>query len=170
VLFALAGEAIGIGGAQALVGLGMGTGVGLLQGRAVRTFLGRALPWTLASAVGLALPFLVVDVATRGTRNPQYSVMLCVALGGLIVGGCQALLLRPRVIGAAWWFAGSAAGWGLAAAMTGLTDTLGKANSLRGVLGAAVYLGTVAAAGVVLGVTTGSVLHRMQPRSKSSPM
>lgn len=41
-LFALFGEVVGIGGAQILVGAGMGAAVGIAQGRALRTTLGRA--------------------------------------------------------------------------------------------------------------------------------
>jgi hypothetical protein len=90
------GEAvIGIGGVQVLVGLGMGTGVGLLQGRALRAVLGRTGPWAWSSALGLALPFLVTDVAAAAKSGVPYSLPRCVALGGLIVGSWQALLLRP---------------------------------------------------------------------------
>src|ERR1043165_10004465 len=61
--FALVGEAIGIGGAQVLVGAGLGTAVGLCQARLLAKFrIARVVPWTVASAVGLALPFLMIDI------------------------------------------------------------------------------------------------------------
>ena len=165
VLLALVGEAVGIGGVQVLVGLGMGTGVGLLQGRALRGVLGRAGPWVWSSALGLALPFLVSDVAAAARWDVPYSLHWCVAVGGLIVGSWQALLLRHRFTGPLWWVAGSAVGWALAAATAAVADLLRQAGSLRGLGGAAVYLGTVMAGGLVLGIITGLVMRRLAPRS-----
>ena len=168
VLLAIAGEAVGIGGAQVLVGLGMGTGVGLLQGRAIRSVLGRAVPWVWSCALGLALPFLVADVANTARWVVTYSLYLCVAVGGLIVGSCQALLLRHRFTGGLWWVAGSTVGWALAAATAAVADLLRQAGSLRGLGGAAVYLGTVMAGGLVLGITTGLVMRRLAPRNREA--
>jgi hypothetical protein len=168
LLLALAGEAVGIGGAQVLVGLGMGTGVGLLQGRAIHSLLGRAGPWVWSSALGLALPFFVADVATAASWGLPYSLHWCVAVGGLIVGGWQALLLRPRFSGAAWWVAGSVVGWALAAATAAIADVLRGSGSLRGLLGAAVYLGTAATGGLVLGVTTGLAMRCLTPRNRDA--
>ena len=165
LVLALAGEAVGIGGARVLVGLGMGTGVGLLQGRAIRSVVGRAGPWVWSSALGLALPFLVADVANTARWVVTYSLYWCVAVGGLIVGSWQALLLRPRFTGPLWWVAGSTVGWSLAAATAAVADLLRQTGSLRGLGGAAVYLGTVMAGGLVLGMITGPVMRRLAPRS-----
>jgi hypothetical protein len=164
-LLALAGEGLGIGGSQVLVGLGMGTGVGLLQGRAMRPLLGRSGPWTLASALGLAFPFLVSDLAAHYGWALSYSLFWCVALGGLFVGVWQARLLHAHVSGSGWWVAGSAVGWTLAAAAGSAADTLVKASALRGLMGAAVYLGTVASGGLVLGLATGATLGHLTPRA-----
>ncbi|MGH7469330.1 MAG: hypothetical protein ACRENP_15365 [Longimicrobiales bacterium] len=60
---ALLGETIGIGGAQVLVGAGMGTGVGLLQMRVMRNVVHRSAPWFWSCVAGLALPFLATDIA-----------------------------------------------------------------------------------------------------------
>jgi hypothetical protein len=169
VLLALFGEAVGLGGAQFLVGLGMGTGVGLLQGRVIRAVLGRSGPWILASAVGLALPFLTTDIATFCGWELSYSLSWCVALGGLVVGGWQALLLRARVLRSGWWIAGSAFGWTLAATAAGAADAWTTTSALRGLGGAAVYLGTVAAGGLVLGLVTGLTLGRLRPRPNDQP-
>ena len=166
VLLALMGEAVGIGGVQVLVGLGMGTGVGLLQGRALRSVLGRAGPWICSSALGLALPFLIADVAAAARWDVTYSLHWCVAIGGLIVGIWQALLLRARFTGLLWWVAGSTAGWSLAAATAAIADLLRQTGSLRGLGGAAAYLATVMAGGLVLGMITGLVMRRLVRRSR----
>ena len=163
VLLALAGEAVGIGGVQVMVGVGMGTGVGLLQGRALRPLLGRYGPWVCSSAIGLGLPFLVADLLSAARLGVPYSLPACVLVGGLIVGSWQAQLLRHRFSGTAWWVAGNVAGWGLAAATAALADGLGAIVSLRGLAGAAAYLGTVASGGLLLGTTTGLVMRRLAP-------
>lgn len=62
---ALVGEAFGIGGKQVLVGAGMGVAVGWMQGRLLRRVdLQRTAPWIWSCVVGLALPFLVTDLAS----------------------------------------------------------------------------------------------------------
>ena len=63
VALALLGEAVGIGGAQFLVGAGMGAGLGLTQGRVIRTVLPGSAPWFWSCVLGLAVPFAAVDVA-----------------------------------------------------------------------------------------------------------
>lgn len=161
ILFALLGESLGIGGAQVMVGLGMGAGVGLLQGRALRGLLGGALPWATATAVGLAVPFLVTDLASLRHWDLAYSLTWCVIGGGVIVGTWQALLLRGKVRGAGWWVAASAVGWALTALTASHADRLSRGGTLRGLGGAALYLGTMTAGGLVLGLTTGAVIARL---------
>ncbi len=164
LVLALVGEAIEIGGAQVLVGLGMGSAVGLLQGRAMRPVLGDAWPWLVASGVGLALPFLVADIAALREWELRYSLQWCVTIGGVIVGAWQALLLRARVRGTAWWLAASALGWTLAGTAARAADALTGNTSARGIAGALLFLVIVAAGGVVLGLVTGAALPRLVPR------
>jgi hypothetical protein len=90
ILFALSGEALGIGGAQALVGAGMGAGVGVMQGRALRPILGRAAPWTWSCVIGLTLAFLLADGLRAIGRESPYAVQLAVAFGGIVAGFRQA--------------------------------------------------------------------------------
>ena len=159
--FALAGEALGIGGSQVFVGLGMGTGIGLLQGRAIRPVLSRAAPWCISCMVGLAIPFLVTDVGpTLGFRIP-YSLPFAVAVGGLLIGAWQALLLRSRAKTPAWWILANVVGWSLAAGMAFLADAEGRGHKVPGIAGALLYLGTVAGGGLLLGLVTGLVLPRL---------
>lgn len=165
-LFALAGEAVGIGGAQALVGAGMGVGVGISQARALRAILDRTTPWVWACTIGLTLPFLLADILRVTGYRSHYSVQLAVAVGGGAAGIWQAYLLRSRVPRAAWWVAVSAVGWTLAGVAAGSADTVSRAHAFRGVVGALMYLGIVACGGLVLGAVTGVGLVRLLAASQ----
>lgn len=168
VLLALAGEMLGVGGSQVLVGLGMGAGVGVLQGRAIRLLLGAWRPWTFATAVGLAIPFLVGDLMRLSGREFAYSLQWSLVAGGVIVGIWQALLLRARVQGVAWWVVGSVVGWALAGGAAWLADLPRATGQLRGLVGALVFIGLIGLAGAVLGLVTGAVLARSQ-RAVAAP-
>jgi hypothetical protein len=168
-LFALVGEAFGIGGSQALVGAGMGLGVGISQARALRAILDRTTPWVWACTIGLTLPFLLADILRVAGYRSHYSVQLAVAVGGGVAGIWQAYLLRSRVPRAAWWVAVSAVGWTLAGVAAGSADTLSRATAFHGVAGALIYLGIVACGGLVLGALTGVGLVRLLPVSPMVP-
>ena len=162
IAFALVGENLGMGGRQVLVGLGMGTGVGLLQSRAIRSVLPRPAAWLASCILGLGIPFLVTDVATTIGADVRYSLPLAVAAGGLLMGVWQAFLLRRHVRAPAWWILASAVGWTLAAGVAYLADAEGRGSHVvRGIAGALLYLGTVAAGGLILGFVTGVVLPRL---------
>ena len=165
ILLALAGEAVGIGGHQVLVGAGMGCGVGLLQGRAVKRFRLDAIPWFCSCTAGLAAPFLASDVGHGLGATWKYSLPACVAIGGVVVGVWQAALLRKEFSGTIWWVVGSALGWSLAGVTAASADTLVRSHSIRGLAGAGAYLGLVAVGGLILGVVTGLVLpHGLRTR------
>ena len=163
--FALLGEALGIGGAQVLIGAGMGTAVGLAQGHALRTTLGRMAPWVWSCAAGLAPPFLLADMLRATGHDNRYAVDVAVALGGITAGVWQAYLLRTRATHAAWWVLASAVGWTLAALSAAWADALLRAHAIRGATGAAIYLGLTAAGGLLLGAATGLALVRLLQRS-----
>ncbi len=155
IVLALVGEAVGIGGAQVLVGAGMGTGIGLMQGRVIRSMLPKSGAWIWSCVVGLAVPFLVTDIAKATGRDVAYSLFASVAVGGLIVGGWQALILRARLRQTRLWVVASALGWTLAAGTAAVADAVSRSQALRGLRGAVVYLGVVAAGGLILGLITG---------------
>lgn len=161
IVLALAGEAVGIGGSQVLVGLGMGTGIGLMQGRAIRPLLPRPAAWCFSSVVGLSLPFLVTDLSPLVGRELPYSLPVAVATGGLLSGAWQAVLLRGHVRAPAWWVLANVGGWSLAAGMAFVADASLRSHSVRGVPGALLYLGAIAAGGLLLGTVTGAVLQWM---------
>lgn len=155
IALALIGEVVGIGGVQVLVGAGMGTGIGFMQGRALLGVLDRAAPWFWSCVVGLSAPFLAWDIAKAAGWDFAYSPYLCVTLGGLIVGVWQAFILRSRFHREGWWVAASVVGWTLASGTAMVADTLSRSRSLRGIWGALAYLGIVAGGGLVLGLITG---------------
>lgn len=152
VVLALLGEALGIGGVQFLVGAGMGAGIGYMQSRALRGVLDKPAKWFWANFIGLALPFLVTDIAKALEWSLPYSLYVCVAIGGLLLGAWQTLLLHARFDKAAWWIIASLVGWSAAAGMAALAQM----QSLRGLVGALAYLAIVAAGGAVLGLVTGA--------------
>jgi hypothetical protein len=144
----------------------MGTGVGILQARALRNVLDRPARWVWSCAIGLTLPFLVFDVLRITGHKSAYSVQLAVAAGGIAAGLWQACLLRPRATRAGWWILISAFGWALAALVAGSADTMTRGHAVRGIAGALLYLAIVAIGGLVLGASTGMGLVRLL---RSSP-
>ncbi len=107
-------EAVGIDHANAPVGLGMGAAIGLLQARALRTAGVRAQAWWVATLAGVALPFLVADLARRLGHPLPYLVYPFAAVGGLLASLLQLRAwpaLRPRAGG---WVVASTLGWLLA--------------------------------------------------------
>jgi len=161
VVFALIGEAVGIGGSQVLVGAGMGTGVGLMQARVIKGAVDKWFHWVRACAVGLALPFLVSDISRAAEWNLPYSLPVNVIIGGIIAGAWQTFILRSRFRRTWLWTAASALGWTLAAGTAAIADSFSQVRSVRGILGALLYLGIVAAGGLVLGFVTGVFLQWM---------
>lgn len=155
IVGALAWDLIGLQ-AQFMVGVGMGAGVGYMQGRVAREWLGAggqwlgtSKPWLWSSIIGMGLPFVLWDLLAW-TAIP-FSLGLCVALGGLLTGLLQARLLRPRSGAAGWWPLASLAGW-----------TLGTGAGVD-----ALILGVILLGGLVLGIVTGGTLVRMH-RSNSA--
>ncbi len=157
---ALLGESVGVGGAQVLVGAGMGAGVGLLQARALRGVLPAPSRWLWATVAGLAAPFLVTDVANALGGELPYWLYVAVAVGGTLAGAAQSLLLRPHARGKLGWIVASALGWSLAGATAALAEPLSRSSSWSGIVGALAFLGVVALGGGLLGIATAAALVR----------
>ncbi len=142
-----------MGGVQFIIGVGIGAGVGYLQGRALSPWLGGPGPWTVASAAGMGGLFLVHDVLRLlGTPTP-YALPAYVAVGGLVVGTWQSRLLRPVSARAAWWIPASAVGWMLPVACIAVGDAgRGAVKDVAGLVG--MFLG-----GAMLGAATARPLR-----------
>ena len=148
---AVLAETIGLPTNQTVLGLGMGAGIGLLQGRRLAPWLGGVRPWLWRTALGLALPFLAWDLSPVEV----FSLPLCMALGGLLAGVLQAPLLRDHVGAPHRWVVASAVAWALLAGVMALVD----AFKLPGPIGALPVLVVMLAGGVVLGAVTRPVLR-----------
>ena len=162
IVLALAGEAIGIGGVQWLVGAGMGAGVGIAQARVLRHVLPRPSLWFGASCVGLALPFALTDAGHLVGPGPTYALTWCVASGGLLVGGAQGWLLRTVARRSGLWVVASLAGWSVAAGAAAAADAEFRSHRLVGLPGALVYLGLIACGGLALGLFTAPLVVRFR--------
>lgn len=168
IVLALIGEAAGVGGAQFLVGVGMGAGVGFMQNRVIRKILDRRISWLWSTVVGLGLPFLATDVSKLAGWNLPYSLLILMTVGGLITGVWQALILSSQIHKIILWTAASALGWFLAAAASSYADSLPRSLAVRGIWGALLYLGAAAAGGLILGSITGICLARMLRHQSAS--
>lgn len=109
-------DAIGIEGFQFFLGIGMGAGVGFMQGRLLRTsgFVNTSWLWT--SVVGMGLPFIISDllIIYGDLSLGSYYIPVCIASGSVMVSFLQYVYLTkfsPR----AWrWILGCSLGWILA--------------------------------------------------------
>jgi len=164
IVLALCGEAVHIGGAQFLVGTGMGIGIGLIQARVIRKVLDKSGSWILSCVVGLSVPFLVTDLSKLVGWHIGYSLLVLITIAGLIIGIWQTLILRTRFRRAGLWLIASAIGWTLAAGVSSMADTIPRQLAIRGILGALAYLGFVAVGGLILGLITGICLAMMKRR------
>lgn len=160
-VMALIGEAIGLGGSQFLVGLGMGLAVGFMQSRVLRDIITSPAKWLWITAAGLCLPFLAFDLARVFEWSLAYSLYYAVAAGGFLVGAGQAWLLRRRSSVAWIWVPASLIGWGLAAGSAALADLMFQSGSIRGISGLLAYVGVIASGGLALGAVTGFALPKM---------
>lgn len=154
VALSIAWDQLG-GGAQFMVGVGMGTGVGLMQSRIVGAWVDNPPRWAWATAIGMGVPFLLWDLSSAAGLGAFFSLPACVVAGSLLVGLLQGRLLRPRLARRSTWIVASLIGWGLPVAVIALSD----AGLLSGAgAGTVLYLGAMLLGGVVLGAVTGRVL------------
>ena len=164
VALALVGELLGIGGSQVLVGAGMGIGLGLTQSRVARLVTGGALAWFWSCVGGLAVAFSGADVAKAFGWTSTYSLQFSMIAGGALTGMRQALILRARAAGGWAWVLASVAGWTAAALAVAGADIFSRAQALRGLPGALIYLALVTSGGLLLGMITAATLaHLLAP-------
>lgn len=146
LVIALTWESTGLPVVQFMVGLGMGCGVGIVQGRVAREWLGRPWPWIWSTTLGLGTPFLVSDLIASLVPFSQIGSVIC---GGLLTGILQWRLLSPHSRRTWMWIPVCTIGWTAAAAPTSMNI------AGWGVLAA------LAIGGVILGAITGPALVRI---------
>jgi hypothetical protein len=144
------------GGAQFMVGVGMGAGVGVLQGRLIAPWVTSARHWALASMLGMGAPFLLWDLGVALGMDWPLSLWVCVLSGSLIVGVLQQRLFRPHRPRVRWWVAACVVGWMVPEGLIVLDD-LGFLPGMWAMLS----IGAVLFGGVLLGAVTGAALPRI---------
>lgn len=153
VLLALAWDLVG-GGAQFVVGVGMGAGVGLLQARVVGPRVPSKRAWAVASTVGMGAPFALWDLGSIAGLGALFSLPVCALAGALFAGLLQARLLgdsaRPR------WVLASVLGWGIPVGLMAVGDALPRGP------GSVLSLPAMFFGGAVLGWVTGKALEGLQ--------
>ena len=142
------------------MGVGMGISVGFMQGRVVRRLIDPSAMWAWfwSCAIGVAVPFLIVDIANAIDRPLPYALQASVGLAGVIVGVWQTRILASTTRATGWWVIGSVVGFLLAAGMTAIADWVFRAHAIRGLQGALTFLGIIAGGGLLLGLVTGLTL------------
>lgn len=141
------------GGAQFMVGVGMGLGVGYLQSRVLRKWMASSWRWCVASTIGMGTFFILHDLCRLAGVPFPYSLPIYVVAGGLFAGVLQQPLLRKLCDRANWWVPASTLGWALPAAAVALGDAQNldpwrKGVGLAGMFGGGLMLGVVS--GVVM--------------------
>lgn len=128
-------------------------------------------PWVIATAVGALLAWLIgAGVVMSLPENQAFedSLPLFMALGpvlGGLLGGCQWVVLRRHVPGAAWWVLANAAGWGLGL-LVGFGVPMSISEDTPIALAAALALLTGAGTGLAPGLVTAEALVRLLRRGR----
>lgn len=154
-------DSIGIQNMQFYLGIGMGTGVGLVQWVALRKIVALNVNWVWLSALGMGIPFVVLDLLLSGTN--MYKPLFGISLGSLTLGLMQYSILKKYSKKAYLWIFGCFAGWTLAVSTVFMINfTMRLANILSSNLVLAfINLSLILAGGIVLGLVTGITLKKM---------
>jgi hypothetical protein len=154
-------DGMGIENMQFYIGIGMGAGVGLTQWLLLKRYRAINASWIWASLLGMGMPFVILDFIMPHTV--KYKLPLSVALGGLLVGVFQYLVLKKQFQRSSVWILTSLAGWTIAAVIVlaiDLTMKIKVAGSLTLVL-ALVNLLIMLLGGVALGLITGGTMKKI---------
>jgi len=162
VILALLFENIGLGTTNVFIGLGMGLSVGFFQWKAFQNLIGISKKWIWFSMVGMALPFIISEIAPIVWSNFSlpYSLQLNVSIGGLLVGLMQFQILRIKTKKAIWWVFACFIGWILATFFSTISDFNIIPKSM-GLFSALITLFLMLMGGVVLGFVQSRFLIKM---------
>ena len=154
-------DSAGIEGMQFYLGLGMGSGVGLVQWFSLRKMVAVSYFWILYSALGMGIPFIIFDLIPGGTIS--YKLPLSISLGALTVGLLQFTILKKYSAKAYLWIFGSFIGWILSVATVFIIDyTMAiKVSGYMNLVMALINLLLILAGGIVLGIISGITLKKI---------
>lgn len=146
---------------QFVMGLGMGCGVGLIQGLMIQRYLGVGWQWFIATVVGMGVMAGLSDVISSFFTGLDFALIAGIPAGALLTGVLQRRILTRFSSKAGWWIVISLAGWLLAEfwALGGMS--LGEHATGNGPLRFVLMVGAILTGGVVLGATTGFGLIRI---------
>jgi len=160
ILFLVAIESVGIPNTQFPLALGMGLAVGFTQGRVLAPRLGGRWRWILTSSIGLAAPFIVMDLFQAFGVDVPYALAAYIGIGGLAVGVLQAGVLSAIAQRAVWWVPSAAAGWVLAGSSVFVAERF-IPPGIVGIAGLLLYVGIILLGGIALGAVEAMALHRI---------
>ena len=154
-------DSIRIEHTQFYLGIGMGTGVGLVQWFLLRKFIPVSINWLLFSIIGMAIPFIIFDLIPNETITQK--LPFSIPIGALLVGFLQYTILKKHSLKAILWIIGSLLGWVLGVLTV---FTIDYTNNLKSVITsnlalAALNLLLMLAGGIVLGIISGNTMKKI---------
>lgn len=155
IVLAVVWDTLG-GGAQFMVGVGMGAGVGWTQSRILRPWL-PPLPWLLVSTLGMGVPFLVQDIANGAGGDWPNLLVLYVGPGACLVAILQGFQLRRRFGSMGYWLPACIVGWLLPVGLMALHDL----DLIGGLGGGVLHLTGMFLGGLLLGAVTAKPLRHV---------
>jgi hypothetical protein len=161
ILFSGFLDGLGIEGYQFYLGLGMGLGVGFMQGLILRGTSVGIFRWTISAGLGLGVPFLLMDIlkSQLGLEGGTWFIIISILVSSLISSIWQYRLLHGYEN--AWrWIPANTIAWLLAVAIVFSMDYT-KEIITNNLVGFVVNLSLILGGGVVLGLISGRTLTRM---------
>ncbi len=152
-------DGIGIEGFQFFLGIGIGAGVGFMQGRLLRTSGFVNAPWLWTSVAGMGLPFIISDllIIYGGLSLGSYYIPVCIASGSVIVSVLQYVYLKRFSPKAVRWILGCSLGWILAGVTVFAIDYTRHITD-HVMVGFFLNLSLILGGGIVLGLITSPFL------------
>jgi len=146
------------GGAQFMVGVGMGFGVGFVQSRVLKGVIASPWGWCAASTFGMGSLFVLYDLLGLFGFALPFSLPLFLIAGGLLVGLLQGRFLQPFSPRAPFWVPACMLGWLMPAALIALGD-----SGVLGEWGSLATLSVIFLGGIPVGGVTGAGLVGILP-------
>lgn len=102
-------DSIGIEHLQFYVGLGMSTGVAMMQWFQLKKIIDISYSWVTVAAAGMGLPFLCIDILIPW-HTPN-KLIIATIFGTAILASSQTMQLKKFFSNSGYWFIGTAIGW-----------------------------------------------------------
>jgi hypothetical protein len=155
-------DSVGIEGVQFYIGFGVGTGIAIMQWRALLGIIPNASKWIWYTILGVGSPFLVFDIIKKlgGFALDDYNILVCVSIGGLLTGLLQSSILKTHYKTANRWIFASLLGWVLSA-ITVLGIEVTRHITQNNLALFVINLILIISGGAVLGLITAPFLRKI---------